>query len=49
MDALKRAISNLPLVGPAIRRAYLAISPARGEAFTSSHDYWDERYRAGPG
>lgn len=45
MEALKRAIANMPVIGPLARKAYAALRPE--EAFVNSARYWDDRYASG--
>lgn len=45
MEAFKRAIANLPLIGPLARRVYRAVRPEQD--FTDSRSYWETRYTSG--
>jgi SAM-dependent methyltransferase len=45
MEAIRRAIANLPVLGPLARRAYAALRPER--RFTDSNSYWESRYASG--
>ena len=45
MEAFKRAIANLPLIGPLARRVYRAVRSEQD--FTDSRSYWETRYASG--
>lgn len=45
MDAIKQAIFRVPVLGPAIRAAGRKLLGRKG--FTSSRDYWQQRYAQG--
>jgi hypothetical protein len=42
---LKRSVAAIPVVGPALRRAFRSVVSQR--SFPGSRKYWEERYRAG--
>jgi len=44
---LRRKVGQLPFVGPAIKRAYRSIVRRPALQFSSSPQYWDDRYRVG--
>ena len=47
MEAFKRAVANLPVLGPLARRVYAALSPPAETQFTDSESYWESRYASG--
>jgi hypothetical protein len=46
--AIRKIIAGLPVIGPVSRSLYRAVGLGRSEfRFTSSPQYWDDRYRLG--
>jgi hypothetical protein len=47
LQQIKKVVSNVPIVGIALKRLYRSLRGKTGIAFQSSYQYWDERYRMG--
>lgn len=47
MEALKRAVANLPILGPLARRVYATVTAPTEKRFVDSKTYWEDRYASG--